>query len=612
MSEAILRTKLTGDSAELQRALREGIDSAKEFGAEMGKQMREVALQITGVVFGVESVKEGFEKTFEGVKGVIELSKDLRNLSNQTGASVKDLVQLRAEFDLSGIASDHVGNTLNRMQRAIENAADKGGEASDIFARLGLNVYELQKLNPAQQFEQLRLSLSQIEDPARRAQVAMKLFGNMGGGGNILAVFGNAGIAKEAAEAIGAQADILARNANTFQEVAMNMELASIRIEGFFVGMAEPISRIILPVLKQLNSVDLTKWGESIGGSIAAAMRTLYNAFEGGELSHLIGLSLEVGFQEAGNLLAGGLKATAMAFGDTILGFFNKDFADGVGNVFIGIAEQFGAAMMKALNEPINALQSALSYGIDRHQAADNRTAAIKNAMAYGNIADKEYAQGTALQNNGSQAAANKHFAIADSARDKEKVAADQAADYEALQRMTLSEYMAKHKDDAVTFFGQTAGDMDAQGKADATKGRDELAPILETTLKKAFADIGAAASLNVFGDKSKELSDLMAKLSKKIPGEGEENAPARGYQGGGDDGRFGNIQGIAKDAQGNWTFASSGSNGAVSFGDAGSAGQAGTRQASPDGKSPAETQADILKILTKIEADITGITAPA
>ncbi len=359
MSEAILRTKLTGDSAELQRALREGMDSAKKFGSEMGRQMREVALQISGVVLGVESIKAALEKTYEGVKGVFDLSRDLRNLSNQTGTSVRDLVQLRAEFDLSGIAADHVGAVLNRMQRSIETAGDKGGESAELFYRLGLNIRELQQMNPAEQFDVLRQRLTAIEDPARRAQLAMKIFGNFGGGGSTLAIFGNAKIAEAASEAISRQANILAENAKTFQEVSINMELAGIRIEGFFVGMADPIGDVILPVLKELNSIDLTRWGDKIGGGIADAVRILYNAFDQGGLGDV----LDTAFQAV-------VTSFASAFTDAL----------------IGSAEAFGAEMLKVMAAPILWGQAAIAFRTA--QAAE--TGQASSLMKQAADADKE------------------------------------------------------------------------------------------------------------------------------------------------------------------------------------------------------------------------------
>lgn len=597
MSDAILRTKLTGDSAELQRALREGIDAAKEFGTEVGRAIKETALQISGLVLGVESVKEAFEKTFEGVKGVVDLSRDLRNLSNQTGASIRDLVQLRAEFDLSGIASDHVGNTLNRMQRAIEEAADKGGDASSIFGRLGLNVYELQKLNPAQQFEQLRESLSSIEDPARRAQVAMKLFGNMGGGGNILAVFGNSGIAKEAAEAIGQQANILARSSDTFQQVAMNMELASIRIEGFFVGMAEPISRVILPVLKQLNSIDLTKWGASIGESISSAMRVLYNAFSEDKLGTLFADALIYGADVGGNELVAVIKA---AF-DSIQPIMNAIFADnkfgeGFSQILVGAAGEFGAALAAAFKLPLQVLE----YGLAK--ASGNTVSAAATAIRMAGIVQNESMKERGYSPE-EQAKTLKWY---------EDKANSLDAKGNPIANMSFEDY--KKMSDSSFFLGTNGTDLGAASREIREQGQGKLTDVFTRALENVGKDVHLTKS-DVFGAGAAgdALKELIAGLGGKIPGEGTSNAPDGGIrQGGGDEGRFGQVQGIVKDGQGNWSFMSSGGNGAVSFGNDGVAGRAGRVQDSPDGKSPSDMFSDALKLLTKIESDISGITAPA
>lgn len=346
MSEAILRTKLTGDSAELQRTLREATASAKEFADKFKNSIRETITEVAALTIGVTTVGEALRKTYEGVRGIFDLSRDLRNLSNQTGASVHDLVQLRAEFDLSGLAADNVGGILNRMQRSIEQASDKGGPLADMFYRIGLNIYDLQQMNPSQQFDVLRQRLTAIEDPARRAEIAMKIFGNFGGGGSVLSIFGNAGIIEEANKALKEQADILAQNADTFQAVAMAQEASRINLTGFFVGLADPLSRVILPILNEFNSLDLSKWGENIGNGMADAVRVLFNAFKKGQF---------------GTVLDEAFQGTINSFG--------ASFKD----ILIGVADSFIGEMMKLIQPFSDAMRASfdqnlrlLFYGINK------------------------------------------------------------------------------------------------------------------------------------------------------------------------------------------------------------------------------------------------------
>lgn len=615
MSEATLKTKLTGDSAELKKSFKEGIEAAREFGTEVGAHIKETLLEITGLVIGVESIREAFDKTLEGIEGVFELSKDLRNLSNQTGASIKDLVQLRAEFDLSGIASDNVGNTLNKMQRSIEEAADKGGKMAEIFGRLNLNVRNLQGLDPASQFEEIRKSISSIEDPARRAQVAMELFGRGGSGGSVLAIFGNSKIAEEASSVISAQANILSRNSETFQEASIALETAGINLKGFFVGMAEPISQILLPVLAELNSIDLIKWGGEIGTGIANAIRVLYNAFQEGKLSELVSLAMEVGFQKAGNALAGGLKAVALAFGDTILEFFSTKFADGVGNIFIGIAEQFGGALIKAINGPLATLQATISYQFDKADAAKNTQSSYADALANGLISNENRTKADAAFVSGDSAGFDRFSKIAEEASRRQEISQAAGDNYAALQKMGLSDYLKFNSNKQASFFGINGEDWSEKGKATASAGRDELAPILGDALAKAFGDIGSSKSINVFGDSSSKLSDLFNKLNKAVPGEGKENEAEKTYGAGqaGRDFGFGDLKGISRDASGQWSYFSSTGQNAVSFGGGGGvADRAGRMESSPDGKSPSDYFADMVKYLKDIDSSVQGVTAPA
>jgi hypothetical protein len=609
MSEATLKSKLTGDSAEFQRSLREGIEAAREFGDKVGESIRETVLQVAALTIGVDSLREGFEKVYDGVKGVFDLSRDLRNLSNQTGASVRDLVQLRAEFDLSGIAADQVGSVLNRMQRAIENASDKGGQASEIFSRMGINIYELQQLNPAQQFDLLRQRLVAIEDPARRAQLAMKLFGNMGGGGDLLAVFGNSNIAKEAADVISDQANILSRNAKTFQEVSVLLETAGINMEGFFIGMAEPISRVILPILQKIDSLDMTKWGSAIGNSITEAIRVLYNAFEGDQFGTLMKLSFETGL----DYLGGGLKGAATAFGDSILDLFSMNFAEAVGGVFTGIAEQFGAALMVAVGRPLSVIQAAMSYEMDRHDALKNRDAANQNAGQYDRVADTAFRREAALRRSGNNTGADREASIADDATSKASAARNDAIRFEQMRTMSMQDYISANSKPA-TFFGLNAGEMENKGQNDVAGGLALLKPIVSDAASKAFGDLKDIKPLDMFGGAGDKLEDFIRTHSAPVPGEGKQNAPDEPTNRSGGRDFFGaaSVEGIHQNENGGWSFFSSSGQGGVNFGGDGMSDRAGRVVANPDGPDPGQQLATAIGYLKSISAAVNSVMEPA
>lgn len=492
MPEAILRTKLTGDAAELQRAFKEGMDSAKEFSDSVSDSIKETLLQVTGLVIGFESIREVIDKAFEGVKGVFEMSKELEHLSDRTGIATKDLVQLQTEFKLSGLQAEEVGQTINRLQRSIENASDKGGASAEVFQRLGLNIYQLKSLNPAQQFEVLRANIASIENPARRAQVAMQLFGRQGA--EMLSLFKNGEVGREAADALGSQATILANNSETFREVAAQMEAAGIRIQGFFIGMADPIGRVILPVLREINSIDLTKWGEKIGNSISGAITIFYNALkqDGG-----IGDVLDTAFQTA-------IKAFAAGFKDAL----------------IGAAEAFGAEMIQVLAGPIAAFQAVLDYAYTRThmgEEAEKWSKIVQSDKAVVAIARANYEGIKNVEVSGEperRAQARLVAQYKEALFNAEKSYVSDRFRLNATLEpgyMSASEYVAKHgADDSATFFG---------------KDRTSLETSSQRHLDSAGKEVG-----DVVKD---AINQLTSKYGAPIPGQGAPNAPEAPRAGG-------------------------------------------------------------------------------
>lgn len=611
MSEATLKAKLTGDSAEFQRSLREGIDAAREFGNKVGDSIRETVVQVAALTLGVESVKEAFERAFEGVKGVFELSKELEHLSDRTGIATKDLMQLQTEFKLSGLQADQVGTTINRMQRSIENAADKGGEAAQVFSRLGVNIYELQRMNPAEQFETIRSRLAAIEDPARRAQVAMQMFGRQGA--EMLSLFKNEGVGKEASDALGQQADIMARNTETFQEVASLMEIAGIKMQGFFVGMAEPIGRVILPVLKSIESLDLSKWGQSIGNNIATSVRVLYNAFESNKLGDLLYDSIAYGAAKGGNDLIGIAKMFGQAMEEISK---NAQFGKGLGDILEGAADVFVGTMMQWLDPFSDSLTAVMNKAADTF--ALGFWSLVKDIPGMGGSADSHISSilGSASSRETPEGVKAAHE---DLWRTQQRMAVSQNLESQLNQidpnrknegdgfniqrppdiqkRMREAEQAAQDQlaqinSAKLTSFGTINGasseDFITAGKSLIEKGGQNMAQAMDGLVKK-IENIKFAPGSALDSSKYKsELTDLLKSFDHAISGEGKENAPDAARKGGGID-FFGGAatQGIHKNDDGGWSFFSGSSQGGVNFGDDGMAGRAGRVVASPEGKDP-------------------------
>ena len=113
----------------------------------------------------------------ESVKGLVELGGKLSDLSAKTGLSTTTLQELRFAGALVGVSMEEAAGAVGKMQKAIV-------EGDTVFARLGLSLANLRKLDTAGQFDAVATAIRSIKDPAQQTAAAMEAFGK--GGASIL------------------------------------------------------------------------------------------------------------------------------------------------------------------------------------------------------------------------------------------------------------------------------------------------------------------------------------------------------------------------------------------------------------------------------------------
>ena len=327
---------------------------------------------IAKLAVGWEVLKKAGElvaQGFEHFSAALEKGSELTNLSANTGIAVKDLQILQRQFQMAGKGAEDVGPAMAKMMKNIET-----GSAAGMIKRLGLNMEELRHKSPAEQFQAIGQSINALPDPAERATAAMDIFGKSGA--TLLAVFASGGFGEAAAQ-IGGQAEILGKDAALFKDVSEKLNLTGMKIQGFFVGVADRVAPVLKPLLDKFALLDLSNLGQQVGDFVALFVQ----AFEDGSLGEIILTSMELSFATAANFLMGLLAG----IGNALVEYFMQgpknslavlkiattaDFWKGLGASLLSMAANFTAALLDGVAELIDKLSGIPGIGNKIHGSA--------------------------------------------------------------------------------------------------------------------------------------------------------------------------------------------------------------------------------------------------
>ena len=162
--------ELFADDSQLVRGLKSAERRLKAFGAGV----RSIGTQLLGLGAGIAAPLVATTNVFA------QMGDQLGKMSARTGIGVEALSELGYAAEQSGADLGAFENGVRRMQRFVFEAAKGTQLAVETLSRLGLTLSDLNGLSPEQQFERIADRLSKIEDPTKRAALAMEVFGKSG------------------------------------------------------------------------------------------------------------------------------------------------------------------------------------------------------------------------------------------------------------------------------------------------------------------------------------------------------------------------------------------------------------------------------------------------
>jgi hypothetical protein len=285
---------------------------------------------------------------FDHFKQALDVGGQLNDLSANTGVAVGDLVVLQQEFANAGKSAEDIGPVFGKMAKTLQ-----GGSADDTIKKLGINLEELKKKTPAEQFRTLGAAINAVQDPSQKAAASMEIFGRSGA--DMLSLFSSDGFGEAAAQ-VGSQAQILAKDAALFDDVGDKLALTGMKVRGFWVGVAEKVAPVLKPLLDKFASLDLASWGQKAGEAVAFIVQ----AFAEGKVGDILFTSAKIAFANAVNFLAGALMAVAQALWQALVEAVKNaitlfqivttaDFWIGMGKAIMGIAQGFIAFLLDGI-----------------------------------------------------------------------------------------------------------------------------------------------------------------------------------------------------------------------------------------------------------------------
>lgn len=317
-----------------------------------------------------------------GMHSAVELGEQMVNLSNRTGIAVENLMMMRRLFKDSGLEVDKIGTSIGRMQKTIGKAANTGEGAVE-FAKLGLKPQDLEKAKPDDAFKQIGSAIAAIENPTKRGEAAMAIFGRAGT--ELLQVFLNPDF-KNAGN-ISQTAKVMGENAYLFKEAGDQLSHIGGKLTGLFIGMAAPLLVAIEPLLTWLDSLDLSGFGTGLGNLLGNFVGDFSGAIQmliGDMVDEIIDTFTTLDwFVMMGNGLA--------AIGEGLLVVFLK----------------LGDFLVKIFKHPLDLIQSGIEFCIQQLMQALGKIPGVASALglsgfkaqSFGDIQAETKKNGNGLEN---------------------------------------------------------------------------------------------------------------------------------------------------------------------------------------------------------------------
>ncbi len=158
-----------------QRAAQKAAKATKVSWADTARSAAMVGTALTGAAVAVVAFGQS----------MADLNNELTDTATRTGLLVEQVAGLRLAGQGSGVEFAKLENGLNRLPKAMADAAKGTGSAADAFKRLGIEVQDADTgalRDASDVFAEITTELGSMDDAALKSATAMEIFGTKAGG----------------------------------------------------------------------------------------------------------------------------------------------------------------------------------------------------------------------------------------------------------------------------------------------------------------------------------------------------------------------------------------------------------------------------------------------
>lgn len=301
-------------------AFRRGLEAVE-------RRLKQTGQVVAGIGGAIAGVGTAITAPFLAAAAIFsEIGSDIADTAARTGASTEFLSGL-------GYAAKQTGSDLGTVEAGLKKmestmlAAERGSKKTlDTLFRLGLTAADLKGKSPEQAFGLVADKLAAIEDPGKRAALAMQIFG--GAGQKLLPILsqGTAGLATMRAEAASLGLVLSQDQA----DAADAMGDAWDRLVASVTGVTLAVGSALAPALTQVYT-------------IAGTLISRITAWIAANPKLIQGIALTGAILTAAGTVIAAIGGVLIVAGAAVAGF--SAVFGGVGAVIAGILSPIGLAV---------------------------------------------------------------------------------------------------------------------------------------------------------------------------------------------------------------------------------------------------------------------------